>query len=275
MYLSCAAALDTIPYFMGNDKPTAGPGCSFQAFWMSYFDWSVLLWVCIISLNVYLNLIHMMETERYEHRYHMLGWGFPLLPALIPLFASAYGPAGAWCWIEGNDAMRFALWYVPLFTLIFGLGIVYTLITLRVNRNAKRWQGTYNPEVEEEKRQMKKAVQPLRFYPLVYLLCSIFGLVNRIQNAASPGTPIFALYLLHSLTAPMQGLLNALVYATSGGFWRQCTPSGIKRAAAKHGDGGGDTKEYPMAPDGDELVPDYGESSDEEIAGGAYGLQQN
>ena len=68
-YLSVVSALDTIPYFLGNENPTPGPGCSFQAFWMQYFDWAVLLWVCIISVNIYLNLIHMMETERFETRY--------------------------------------------------------------------------------------------------------------------------------------------------------------------------------------------------------------
>jgi len=52
--------------------------------------------VGIITLNVYLSLIRGLETDRFEKYYHLIGWGFPVLPALIPLFLNVYGPAGAW-----------------------------------------------------------------------------------------------------------------------------------------------------------------------------------
>lgn len=63
---------------------------------MSFFDWSVLLWVSIITFNVYLTLIRNLETERFEKYYHLVGWGFPFLPAIVPVFMNTYGPAGAW-----------------------------------------------------------------------------------------------------------------------------------------------------------------------------------
>jgi hypothetical protein len=43
-------------------------------------------------------------------------------------------------------------------------------------------------------------------YPAVYLAVSLFAIINRVQNASQPDHPVFALYLLHSLTSPTQGL---------------------------------------------------------------------
>lgn len=42
--------------------------------------------------------------------------------------------------------------------------------------------------------------------------------------------------------------MNAVVYASSGDFWKQCTRKGVARAVTRHR-GGGDAKEYPMASD--------------------------
>ena len=29
-------------------------------------DWTVLLWACIVVFNVYMNLLHRLDTQRYE-----------------------------------------------------------------------------------------------------------------------------------------------------------------------------------------------------------------
>ena len=34
----------------------------------------------------------------------------------------------------------------------------------------------------------------------------------RIQNAVNPGNPVFALVLLHALSSPLVGAVNAVVY---------------------------------------------------------------
>lgn len=96
----------------------------------------------------------------------------------------------------------------------------------------QQWSGLYSPEVEAEKEFLKKQVQPLKYYPVVYLLLSVFPLVNRIQNAADPNQPVFVLLLLHSMTSPLQSFMNALVYLanTDKATWSQCNRAGILRA---------------------------------------------
>ena len=43
-------------------------------------------------------------------------------------------------------------------------------------------------------------------------MINVFRLANRLQNFVAPDQPVYALYLLHSLTAPLQGVGNAVVY---------------------------------------------------------------
>lgn len=59
----------------------------------------------------------------YHRGYHLIVWGLPLIPAVIPLAFQAYAPAGAWCWIvETQVLMRFVLWYIPMLILLIGIG---------------------------------------------------------------------------------------------------------------------------------------------------------
>ncbi len=88
---------------------------------MTWLDWSVLVWVCCMTVNLYQNVVQSRATETWERRYHAAAWGFPFLIALVPFMAHQYGPAGAWCWIV-DSSWRFSLWYIPLFVLIAILG---------------------------------------------------------------------------------------------------------------------------------------------------------
>ncbi|KAM8855155.1 cyclic AMP receptor-like protein A isoform 2-T2 [Spinachia spinachia] len=107
--LTVAAFFDSVAYVMGDSHPE-GALCDFQACWLTYFDWSALAWVCLITLNLYLNLVREISTNRYEMLYHLMAWGLPLVMASLPLLKGYYGPAGAWCWItDDHVAWRFGI----------------------------------------------------------------------------------------------------------------------------------------------------------------------
>ncbi|KAF7647744.1 hypothetical protein LDENG_00167420 [Lucifuga dentata] len=132
--LTIAAFCDSVAYVMGESHPE-GSLCYFQAFWLTYFDWSALAWVCLITLNLYLNLVRETSTKRYEMLYHLTAWAVPLIMASLPLLKGYYGPAGAWCWItEDHVAWRFGIWYVPLFSLIFLMICCYARIICVANK---------------------------------------------------------------------------------------------------------------------------------------------
>ncbi|XP_071381789.1 cyclic AMP receptor 3, partial [Centroberyx affinis] len=149
--LTVAAFFDSVAYVMGDYHPE-GSLCDFQAWWLTYFDWSALAWVCLITLNLYLNLVREMSTNKYQMLYHVAAWGVPLVMASLPLVKGYYGPAGAWCWItDDHVAWRFGIWYVPLFSLIFLMICCYARIICVANERMQSWLGTFNPERERRK----------------------------------------------------------------------------------------------------------------------------
>ncbi|MCI4378181.1 hypothetical protein PGIGA_G00212990 [Pangasianodon gigas] len=226
--LTVAAFFDSVAYVMGESHPE-GSLCDFQAWWLTYFDWSALVWVCLITLNLYLNLVREFRTEHYEIPYHIVAWGVPLLMSILPLVKGYYGPAGAWCWItDDHVAWRFGIWYIPLFTLIFLMICCYVRIICVANKRMQSWFGTFNPERERRKMSLVEEIRPLKWYPSVYLLVSIFPLLNRLHNAVYPEEPVFSLTLLHVLSAPLHGLANAFVFSKD--TWSQLSNTGIKLA---------------------------------------------
>ncbi|XP_073768396.1 si:dkey-100n23.5 isoform X1 [Danio rerio] len=226
--LTVAALFDSVAYVMGESHPE-GSLCNFQAWWLTYFDWTALVWVCLITFNLYLNLVREIRTEHYRIRYHVVAWGVPVIMSTIPLMAGYYGPAGAWCWItDDHVGWRFGIWYIPLFSLIIVMICCYARIICVANERMRSWLGTFNPERERRKISLAEETRPLKWYPSVYLLVSIFPLINRLHNAAYPKDPVFSLTLLHVLSAPLHGLANALVFGKD--TWSQMSVTGIKMA---------------------------------------------
>ncbi|XP_048855123.1 LOW QUALITY PROTEIN: cyclic AMP receptor-like protein A [Brienomyrus brachyistius] len=228
--LTVAAFFDSVAYVMGEDHPE-GALCNFQALWLTYFDWCALAWVCLITVNLYANLVKEMRTEQYTIPYHVLAWGVPLLMSCLPLFAGYYGPAGPWCWITDNHvAWRFGIWYIPLFLLIFLMICCYVRIIYVANKRMQSWFGTFNPDRERRKVSLAEEIKPLKWYPSVYLLVSLFPLINRIHNALYPRTPVFSLTLMHVFSGPLHGLANAVVFGLDRDIWGQLSLTGLQLA---------------------------------------------
>nr|XP_002129104.1 cyclic AMP receptor 3-like [Ciona intestinalis] len=214
LYLSIAALFDAIGYIIGDMTPD-GTTCDFEAWWMTYFDWTVLMWVSCITFNLYMNVVKQRRTEKYEKFYHLLSWVCPpLLFSLLPLIGDNYGPAGAWCWIKHTSTVwRFLIWYVPLFLLILAMFGGYSYIIYFLKKRISSWQGTYDPDEERTVQLIKEDIKVLKAYPFIFLILSIFPFILRIHNAfTAEGTDIFGLWVMTALTAPLQGAVNAVVF---------------------------------------------------------------
>ncbi|XP_022093839.1 cyclic AMP receptor-like protein A isoform X1 [Acanthaster planci] len=263
LYLTIAAFFDSTAYLMANVQPD-GPLCDFEAFWLSFWDWAVLLWVTCLTVNLFLITVKMIRMDRYEILYHAICWTVALVISLLPLIGDNYGPAGAWCWIkEESTAWRFFTWYGPLFIIIIAMFILYSYIIFILNKKVKSWQGTYEPEIERNRQILKAEIRPLQAYPFIYLALSVFPLINRIQNAANPGNPIFALVILHALTSPLQGLVNAVVYGLdretrSRLSWTQIKVSFLSRFTRET-----QIKEYPLPEKADHPPAPLGDNASE------------
>lgn len=213
--LSIAAFLDSLGYLLTGVPPDDSSLCDFQAWLISFMGFSVLLWVCCITFNLYWNAIKRVKTDKFEKYYHLVSWGIPFVVACLPLINDHYGPAGAWCWIskerDNSVAWRFATYYIPVYVCIIGLFVVYSYIFITIRRQIKRWGGTYRAEAERSKELMKEDIKPLMWYPVVYLVTTICPLIHRIHNAVS-SKPDFTLLLLQVIFSPLVGVLNAVVF---------------------------------------------------------------
>ncbi|XP_048247318.1 cyclic AMP receptor-like protein A isoform X3 [Haliotis rufescens] len=233
LYLSISALLDSISYLMEHTESDMIPDsklCNFLGWWLTFFDWTVLLWVGCITFNLYMNVIRATTTHRFEWAYHILCWVFSFVVSCLPFINDRYGPAGAWCWIIEDWKWRLGIWYGPLFIIIALLFVAYIYISVMLHRKANTWEGTYDPDTEREHQMLKEDIKPLRFYPFVYLAVSIFPLINRIQNAISPHYHVFALVLLASISAPLHGALNAIVFGMDKETLHKLKPAQIRLA---------------------------------------------
>ncbi|KAL5004296.1 hypothetical protein ScPMuIL_017752 [Solemya velum] len=129
---------------------------------------------------------------------------------------------------------RVGIWYGPLVIIIGMMFVVYVYLSVRLSRQVSTWEGTYDPDTERRKELLKDDIKPLRAYPFVYLAVSLFPLINRIQNAIDDQHPVFALVLLGSISAPLHGALNALVFGLDRETFSRLTPSQIKVAVLSH-----------------------------------------
>ncbi|XP_069105098.1 cyclic AMP receptor-like protein A isoform X2 [Argopecten irradians] len=244
-----------------------GPACVFKGFWVTYFHWAVLLWDVHITCNLFWNVVKMESLEKFEKIFCINCWGIPLLIALVPLFAGRYGPAGAWCWIaDAWDLVRLFLWYIPLFLGIFFMIIAYLYIVYTLNKKASTWHGTYDPDIEQKKSQMRNDISALRFYPLVFLLINIIPLINRIQNVTHEGEPVFGLILGQCITAPLQGALNAMIFGADKETMGQLTIPGIKMALQTRFNKKALIREYVIEEDITVAAPSGGRNNTTDIA---------
>jgi hypothetical protein len=68
---------------------------------------------------------------------------------------------------------------------------------------------------EEGKRQLK-LIKRLKFYPMILIVCWIFGTINRVYLFVAPNDPQAWLTILHVFFGSINGLFNAIVYGISG-----------------------------------------------------------
>jgi hypothetical protein len=229
LYLGVAALFDSVALVVQGPKRIDTAWCDAQAWGVTYFHWSVLLWVIAITFNLFMLVTRNKRTEKWEWLYHVICWGVPFVVSLLPFTGNHYGPSGLWCWIKDDWAWRFFAWYIPLFVGIVGLFVVYTYITVEVHRKLNAWQGLHNPDTETRIRILQDEITPLRGYPFVYLAVSVFPLINRIQNSISE-EPMFELVLLHVLTSPLQGFLNAVVFGLDKDTRSHLKPAQLRMA---------------------------------------------
>ena len=228
LYLTVAALLHSLSYTLARvnyytPRPINEPYCYFGGWFNHYTSILELLAVWCISFNIFVNAVFQKRTNRLEVAYVILPLVLPLTYMWILMWKQAYSAEGPFCGIRfiNEDCSKYApgywlvfgTWYIPLYTSLGLILIMYIAVGLRVWHEAHKWHGKYDPITVQRKALLKDEVRPLIWYPIIYMIINVFSLISQIYNAAHPDNSNLALWYLRALTSPIRGAFIALVYA--------------------------------------------------------------
>eukprot|EP01129_Flabellula_baltica_P013303 TRINITY_DN6150_c0_g1_i1.p1 TRINITY_DN6150_c0_g1~~TRINITY_DN6150_c0_g1_i1.p1 ORF type:complete len:327 (+),score=53.19 TRINITY_DN6150_c0_g1_i1:27-983(+) len=183
--------------------------CYVQGILQQFFQIALFMWIAVIALNLYINVVQKQFSANYEKVYLIVVGATCVVLTLIPVLN--YGVAGLWCWIAkagAGNALRFICFYVPLYVLITFVIILYIIIACNLTNERKMQEDL----TKEQKKKSKALVRTLIAYPLIFLGLYFFPTINRIQDWVDPENDVFFLYLMHAISAPALGFANSIAY---------------------------------------------------------------
>ena len=228
LYLTVAALFHSLSYTLARvnyytSRPISEPYCYFGGWFNHYTSVVELLAIWSISFNVFVNAIFKKRTDRLEIVYIVLPWVLPLTYTWILVWQQAYSAGGPVCGVRfiNDDCSEYApgywlifgTWYIPLYTSLGLILIMYIAVGLRVWHEAHKWHGKYDPITVQRKALLKDEVRPLIWYPIIYMALNTFSLISRIYDSVHPGNPQLSLWYLRAVISPIRGAFIALVYA--------------------------------------------------------------
>eukprot|EP01094_Clydonella_sp_ATCC50884_P014655 TRINITY_DN2512_c0_g2_i1.p1 TRINITY_DN2512_c0_g2~~TRINITY_DN2512_c0_g2_i1.p1 ORF type:complete len:357 (+),score=109.86 TRINITY_DN2512_c0_g2_i1:150-1073(+) len=194
--------------------------CWIQGMVMQFSQMSTFLWTCTIATNLFVVVVLKFDKKEVlalEKWYHIMVWTSAFVFWLVPLLTLNYGSAGLWCWITDRAWgawWRFLCFYFPLYIFIVWIIFAYFAISFKI------WY-TFRGTAAAKKSKDFKIIRRLALYPIAFVIIWIFPIINRAQNWIDPQNPIFILYLLHAIFAPLQGFVNAVIYGLDKALMRQ------------------------------------------------------
>ena len=222
--------------FTGGSEGVSYPNslCYAQGYLLTFSYLASFLWTACFALHLLGLFSATASSPKAGERgrcqlapaYHYLSWGLPtaeiVLLLMLQFGSDSFPTVGRsdrfWCWIstydrsgrtwEGSGAwMQFGLFYIPLCAIL--LFNTYTYWKLHSKIRNKR---TISPDMERAIRTR------LQLYLVVFALCSVWGLANRIYSWFNNGdehAPSHWLDYLEVTFSPLQGFLNSVVYGVN------------------------------------------------------------
>lgn len=230
LYLAIAAMLHGFSYSLTrvnyySPRPIVDPYCNFGALLNHYTAANEILSVCFMTFNLVIKALFNRSTVKAEPL--IVGVIF-LLPAAwkwVPVWLGAYGTSLGWCDVRtfNTDCTRyyyeawlqFGLRYIPLYTLMVTTLVSIVLVAVKMRMSSTKWVGRWSPTETATRESLRKEIQSLMFYPIIFILFNIFSLINQIYSAIGPLPPSPLIYL-SIFTATLRGAFIALAFALDG-----------------------------------------------------------
>jgi hypothetical protein len=191
------------------------PACWFQGMGSSYNFLSSVMWNSVITYQIYL-IVHRGVIIENMTKFHIICWGFPLFPVMLPLITNNYGAnANTWCFLVNRPdspknsmfvweimSFFFFLWLSVIFnTVVFSL-IIYRLKEMECAESLSAYKPLYR----------------LAFCPFILVLCwslpSFLIIYDAVTESNYDGPGAIALDSLSTFLPPFQGFLMAVAFFT-------------------------------------------------------------
>ncbi|KAJ3443274.1 g protein-coupled receptor [Anaeramoeba flamelloides] len=187
-----------------------GP-CIFGAFLMQLWGQSHILLHLMITLNLdYFSRKGKDLREKLKLIY-AVGYGVPLVTAIIPFITKSYGSAdGAWCWIKYDESGKYER--LIFYYIIVSCCCVYEIFVLI--RLILQWNGESNKNTNTLKYETYKEVRKkILLYIFSLIVITFPGYINRSIQAFSNKESYIVLWQIHTILSPSHGIINAIIYS--------------------------------------------------------------
>lgn len=226
--VAVAAMIHSISYTTGRvnyytTRPIEDKYCYFGGLFNHYTAAVELISIWCITINIFSVGMHGKSTVKLEPVYILATYALPLLWFWVPLWKQAYGTSGGWCGIKFLQAdctpftigtyIQFGIWYIPLYISTFIITALMIIVAIKILRSRHIWQGKFDPLSVAVKQALSEELQPLIWYPILYLLLNSFSFISQIYRAVFPASSSPVLPYLRVLTSPFRGAAIAVVFA--------------------------------------------------------------
>lgn len=253
IYLNISTFLVSCVQVAGNYSLSGFP-CTFQAIALTYSEWSQLLWLWAVTLSLFVNAVMVRQMDSLETTCHVVCWLLPLVPALAPALAGAYGPNGAYCWFSPHHSLwRWVLWCAPAGILLCLLILALAFLALLAHLRLARFDRVYSLEVERQRVALRQAVKPLLIFPVLVAILRIPPLLYSTQQVWWDLSE-FWLTLVATICGSAVGLVTMLLLVTDREMRARLTWSQIKAAWQIQLNHQTVTREYPIMFRGEDEV---------------------
>ncbi len=221
--------------------------CTALGFLVEYSAWVMLLFMCWITLHLFLLGVLQINWKswQYETVGLILAHTCPVIFAVVPFIdfknGTMYGLAGAWCWIRVTDencnpytdgmVEQFVLWYAPLMALVLANFLAMLVLVVVLYRGSRAGPGDL-PQLQRQYKDALKEARPLLFYPIFFNILCCMAFANRVYYAVTEKTN-FGLWMAHAIADPSLPLFIPLAFLLHPYTLRKLRCSHLHKVASK------------------------------------------
>lgn len=212
---------------IGSKEKEGSPGCWYQGIVANYFGVCQVLWIIVISYEVYSVVLRSRVLRTDMSRYHYICWIFPLFTTFLPLTTNTYGRVAGqvhMCGIVSRENSPYwgaTFWTIASFYIWIWLAIGF--ISFGLFRILVVLRGKSGGAIPAS---IRGSIIMLGVYPLILVFCWIVPTFSRVWFFFPHNGPKYAGYytvtILCNVLPNLMGFLVVCALFSTSEEIRRC-----------------------------------------------------